>query len=577
MKTTNRSTRLAWTLALGSWTCGSLLAACGDGSSDPDNDGSGGLHSTTDGGDGNGDGDGDGDGDTGTGGNSSSGGGEGGDGGAGDDTSNEEGTGGTPTGGTGGTQNTPEIHVSTIEELTDQSSENYHDNEHGLITGGRLKQWIDDWEGTKPDAIEGRLIILQITGSTPFTHITPKEEDGVYSYLAASTLFNKPRDNGVSRFEQDIPAGADADALLKKYGLDPRKDLIVLTFEQQGDTQNSVVHSIGRAWVFFKYWGVQNEHIAILNGSVNWNANNHGVALSIVAGHEASVPPENGKVTVRDLEVDNTIVSVSLEEIIELLEERHEEGASYDDGVRIVDARGGAEAYGLKKATSTGRTNCASYTGTAPNAKCSTPFEGRIKGAQSVPWTQFVDNAANGFRFKPYADVKAIFDAQSGWDDAAGSTIQYCRTNQRSTVTGIVASVILGYPTRLYETSFIEWGHLSAGPPDEVLGGAGNVASYPNKQLVAENFPLRTDLDWLTEHAELHPNDVAAYTPGGTLGTLTQPVTWVDGPNYNDEADISPPIAGVWPLLNPTATTSRLSIDTDRAYLRNISIDELED
>jgi hypothetical protein len=33
----------------------------------------------------------------------------------------------------------------------------------------------------------------------------------------------------------------------------------------------------------------------------------------------------------------------------------------------------------------------------------------------------------------------------------------------------------------------------------------------------------------------------------------------------------------VWPLLNPEATTSRLSIDTDRAYLRNVSIDELED
>lgn len=571
MKTiSNRPSRLALTLALSTWACGSFLASCTDDGSDPSGDGDGGENSN-----------GDGDGDQPSGGSPSSSGGDGGDsGGEGGGTSSEDGSGGDESG-SGGSEHTEEIYVSTIEDLTDQSSENYHDNDHGLITGGKLKQWIDDWEGTKPDGIEGRLIILQVrpSGATPFAHITPKEDEGVYSYLVAGSVFNKARDNGISRFEQDIPDGAAVDKWLKEYAVDPRKDLLVLTFEQQGDTQNSVVQTVGRTWIYFKYWGVQNEHIAILNGSVNWNSTNHGLPLSTAASHESSDPPNNGTVSVRDLGVDNTVLSISLEEVIDLLAERNEAGSSYDDGVRIVDARGGAEAYGLKKSTSTGRTNCTSYTGTAPNAKCSTPFEGRIKGAQSVPWPQFIDNAANGFRFKPYADLKAIFDAQSGWDDDSESTIQYCRTNQRSTVTGIVANVILGYPTRFYETSFIEWGHLSAGPEDEVLGGASNVETYPNKQLLSSDSPFRTDLDWLTEHAELHPDDLGAYTPGGNLNeaALTHPVTWIAGPNYNDEANISPPIPGVWPLFNPDATTSRLAIDTDRAYLRNVSIDELED
>ena len=81
--------------------------------------------------------------------------------------------------------------------------------------------------------------------------------------------------------------------------------------------------------------------------------------------------------------------------------------------VSIVDARGGAEALGLRKATSTGKTDCLSYTGSGTNTRCSPPFEGRLKGANSVPWAQFLDSAANGFQFFSKATVKATFDAQA--------------------------------------------------------------------------------------------------------------------------------------------------------------------
>lgn len=475
-------------------------------------------------------------------------------------------TGGSESGTGGASVELPELHVSTLEELTDKSAPDYGDNEHGVISGGRLKNWIADWEEKRPSAIEGRLVILQIAPSSVTTavHLTPHEEDGVFTYLVSADDFNVKRSNGVSSFETDIPDGVAADAWLRKYAIDPRRDLIVLTFEQQAGTQNSIIHSIGRAWVFLKYWGVPKEHIAILNGSLNWNATNYELETSLVGEQELSEAPNNGEVTVRHLGFDNTASTISLEEIIAILKEQ--DGAPPRDEVRIVDARGGAEALGLKKATSTGRNLCSSYTGTAPNAKCSTPFEGRIKGAKSVPWTQFIDTAVNGFRFLPYTTVKGIFDTQSGWDQDAEFTIQYCRTNQRSTVTGIVASVILGYPTRLYETSFIEWGHISAGP-----------AESPNKNLVAPGFAFRTDLDSLTEHAVLADADAGAYTPGGSLGALTEPVTWVAGPNYNLEADVNPPVEGEWPLLDANATTTRLTIDTDRAYLRGIPLEELEE
>lgn len=460
----------------------------------------------------------------------------------------------------------PPIHVASLQELTDQSASDYADNEHGLIDGTRLQQWHTNWQVQRPAAIDGRLIILQVvpSGVTTEVHVSANEAAGIYSYLVPSSEFNSPRSSGLSSFESDIPSGEAADAWLAKYAIDPRSDFILLTFEDQASTTNSVVQSVGRAWVFLKYWGVATDHIGILNGSVDWNGTNAGVALSLAVDEDYSVPPLDGTVTVRDLGVDATTLSISLEEIIAILHQ--EPGAPDVDNVRIVDARGGAEALGLKKATSTGRTDCASYTGSSPNAKCSTPFEGRIKGAHSVPWTQFLDSKANGFRFLPRDTIKTTFDEQAAWDVDAEWSIQYCRTNQRSTVTGIVANVILGYPTRFYETSFIEWGHSSTTPG-----------------IVAADFPFRTDLPSLTEHAELHPDDLGAYTPGGTLAALTQPVTWVAGPNYNDADDVSPPSvqpwpvnASGWPKLDPTATTTRLAIDTDRAYLRGVSVEDLD-
>lgn len=523
-------------------------------------------------------------------------------------------TGGTSSGATGGGDSLgggggdesddddviPQLHVSTIEELTDKSSPDYGDNEHGVISGGRLKRWINDWENERPAGIEGRLVIIQVVPSNVTTslHLAANEAEGVFVHLINSNEFNTARNNGLSGFETDIPDGAAADNWLKKWNIDPRKDLIVLTFEQQANTTNAIVQSVGRAWVFLKYWGIATDHLAILNGSIDWNATNHGIATAPAAQQKFSKPTNNGQTTVRHLGRDNTALSISLEEILAILSE--DEGAAPLEGVRIVDARGGAEAYGLDRATSTGRTDCANWdvlgndltSGTAADItaskadnKCSTPFEGRIKGAKSVPWTQFIDTAPNGFRFLPYTTVKSTFDSQSGWNASADLTVQYCRTNQRSTVTAIVANVILGYPTRLYETSFIEWGHASAGPGADGVGGAP--AEDDPRALVGSEFAFRTDLAEFTEHAELTAAGALKYPIAGRpitgAGTLieTTDFTWVAGPNYNEIGDVSP-LAGTWPAsgwpsINPEATTTRLSIDTDRAYLRDIPLEELDD
>ena len=502
---------------------------------------------------------------------------------AGGSATGDGGTGGSPVSGPGGQGGeggvaAPEVEVAELAELAVKSADSYDDNAYGIISGTTLAGYHKDWEANRPAGVTGKLVILQVLASGQAAQvIVSNEKDGVYSYVLPTAKVAQARSNGLSNFETDIPDGPTADALLKLYGIDPTKDFVVLTFEAPPGTASSVVQSVGRAWVFFNYWGWPKERLAILNGSINVNGtlgsnDPQKVQIAATAQQKFSLPKDNGTKSFKDLYRDQTVVSVSAEEIIAVLEEP--ENGALRSKVRIVDARGGAEALGLKKATNTGRTTCASYDSTTPgnplNKKCSTPFEGRIRGANSVPWTGFLQDLTNGYRFLSPADAKALFDAQSGWVDGTHEfTIQYCRTNQRSTVTGMVANLILGYPTRLYETSFIEWGHLSAGPADVVAGDV--TETFPNKSLLPEASPFRTDLAAYTEHAVLNAADSAAYVPGGTLGVLTQPVTWVAGPNYNDEADVNPPstaVGDLWPKLNAAGTTTRASIEADRAYLR---------
>lgn len=581
---------------------GASLIACEDGNGSNDVGGEGGTDGSTGG--------------RSSGGKSGSGGSSGGSDGSGGDATDTGGlgglggfggdgsggsSGGTSGGSGGGSGGIPTIVAKDPSELTDESHYYYTENDHGVVAGSKLKDWLEDWENNKPAGITGDLVIIQIvpTSVTSFNNIRPNESKGIRSYLVGVGNFNVARDDGFSWWETDIPNGIDADNVLKKYRIDPRKDLILLTFEQfttlaSGNTTNAIVQDVGRAWVFFKYWGVSAEHLAILNGSINWNSTTFGFPLGLSGSHQYSDPPNDGTVSVRHLGTDNTGLVIPLEELVELLEDRNTSPG--EDGVRIVDARGGAEALGLRYATNTNNTTCLTADpdgsgGAAPiaNSKCSTPFEGRIKGAKSVPWTQFIDTGANGFAFLPKTTIKQIFDSQSGWDANAELTIHYCRTNQRSTVTSIVANTILGYPTRFYETSFIQWGFASAGPQagDDFEGGGdyveGILTEFPNKAAVAPEFPWRTDLPYLTEHAVLHPDDAAAYTPGGNSNGLTSAVisrlTWWDGPNWNLEADVAPPAnlgqsgfgSNRWPRINPTTTTTRKALDADQDYLEGLN------
>lgn len=143
-------------------------------------------------------------------------------------------------------------------------------------------------------------------------------------------------------------------------------------------------------------------------------------------------------------------------------------------------------------------------------------FEGRIKGAKEVRWTDLLDTE---FRFKSKADLKAYY-AGKGYQEGQ-TAIQLCRTNNRSQVTGFSYIAILGYPSTYYDGSWIEWGSLTGGGP---------AAKLP------ADSPFRTDLPELSE--------VITY-------------------NIASDVDVTLPTN-----LNTFATTSRKIVEEDKAYKR---------
>jgi hypothetical protein len=55
--------------------------------------------------------------------------------------------------------------------------------------------------------------------------------------------------------------------------------------------------------------------------------------------------------------------------------------------------------------------------------------------------------------------------------------------------------------------------------------------------------------------------------PGLPLAAGVVPARWVAGPNYNDDADLTP-VSAAWPPVHQDPETTELSVEIDRAYLR---------
>jgi len=89
------------------------------------------------------------------------------------------------------------------------------------------------------------------------------------------------------------------------------------------------------------------------------------------------------------------------------------------------------------------------------------PQEGTVRGghiptARSVPWARA---AAEDGRFKPRADLAAIYQDELGFDTTT-PTVVYCRIGERSAHSWFVLTYLLGFENvRNYDGSWTEWGN----------------------------------------------------------------------------------------------------------------------
>ncbi|OJZ18308.1 MAG: hypothetical protein BGP21_03850 [Thiobacillus sp. 65-29] len=416
--------------------------------------------------------------------------------------------------GGGGGENTTalvkQIPVSTPAQIAQESAADYNDNVNGLITAATLKRWKDDWLNQRPAGITGKLVILQVSAgptsadnsayAANTAYIKPNGVN-VFTYLSPSSDWIQTRSNGVIETPSMVPDGASMDALLKKFNIDPKNDMIVAAMGT-GSTSNAM--NQGRIWYALRYWGVDKKNLAILNGGNSWLTAGTQTFPATLTGTDfqaaASVPPNNGHASVKDLLVDNTQLQATLGDMLAILPSS--DTNVLNDGVFIWDARS-RDQYSAAQTDNAGNfpaLACAPGGSTAICTQNSGSRQGHPFGALQLDYTNMLV-AAEGFRYKDKAALQSYLDGNvSGAGFIAGDyqsvgvgnayqpndvVYTYCETTFRAMITGVVSGVILGKPTRFYDGAMVEWNSLT--PGSVRLDSTGNA-------ILPENSPWRTDL-----------------------------------------------------------------------------------
>lgn len=392
------------------------------------------------------------------------------------------------------------IVVNSPAQIAQESADNYDDNENGLITGATLKRWKDDWLNERPAGITGKLVILQVTEGPGGSEYILPDDKNVFTYLSDGNEWIETRSNGVIYTRSMVPSGTTMDAQLTKYNIDPHKDMIVVAMGT-GGTGNAMRQ--GRVWYALRYWGVEAEHLAILNGGNGW-LNGNGMAGADFT-NTASTPPESGTVSVKTLASDNTQLQATVQDMLAVLPDS--DTNVLNDGVFIWDARG-MNQYSAGEDDGTG-TPVVPFTNTFQN---NGSRQGHPWGALQLNFTNFLDSA-QGYRYKDKAELEAYLngdttDSGEAFVDATyqpvgvgnayqdGDTVYtYCETTFRAMITGVASAVILGKPTRFYDGAMVEWSSLSY-----LLDWSGNY-------ILPIDSPWRTDVvSFYQAHPD--PNEV---------------------------------------------------------------------
>lgn len=407
-------------------------------------------------------------------------------------------------------------------QIAQESADDYNENVNGLITGQTLSRWIDDWKNNRPDGIDGRLIILQVTkGPEGKEYITPKPMEGVLSYRIDTSRLTQVRSNGVIETVQMVPDGSQMDGFLKDHNIDPRNDMIVCAMASGNfpATMNQ-----GRCWYMFRYWGASKNNLAVLNGSAASPEVMDASYLGSVATCDAvestgACLPKNGRVSVRDLPEDNISLQATIEDVIEVAEGRAD--------AFVWDARSRNEYSAVTGVTDRYRgidfRNAASMQG-HPNTAVVLPYANlltsdgtfRYKDKDTL-WAYMNGAEIDGATFERL-EAGSLVPLGLGNAYQPGQTvITYCETTFRAMITGFASLAILGLPNQFYDGAMVEWNSLSGGVQDKY-------GSF----ILPANSPWRTDLPQRSSFEYNTSADIASRDIQDPYASRTNAVTVAD-------------------------------------------------
>jgi 3-mercaptopyruvate sulfurtransferase SseA len=390
------------------------------------------------------------------------------------------------------------VKVYSPHEISMKSNCDYADNEHGVITTKRLKSWIENWQKNRPKGVKGRLIILQ-AGKISFENnasYLPHNDKDVLVYAIPGGGACDPsytRFDGISQTPGATLTGEDIDKNINAFQIDPQKDFVVLAVAK-GST---AVREITRTWWSMIYWGWDMKRIAFLNGSLEYNFFDNKEYL---VANPSPMPRMEHTYKMSSLKTDRTSLHIYMDEMKKI--------ASMDSkkGFFIADARGTGEYSGEKRSKTASK-----VCGVNHDKQCYTAFRGHIRGAVDFPYTDLlvmddakedingdgkIDKYDASYKFKNYYEMKKIFK-EKGYN-GCDTIITYCRTGRKSTILTLAATTILGYPVRMYDGSWIQWGmmaHTQDTNGDTILPASSHVRTDIDKYSVVVGYNNPIDVE----------------------------------------------------------------------------------
>jgi 3-mercaptopyruvate sulfurtransferase SseA len=335
---------------------------------------------------------------------------------------------------------TPIILVTTLFLFIACGGGGYSDPDTGLevvISPQTLNRWLTDGYGTDA-AGYNKMVVLDVNTENDF--IAKGHVPGAY-LLDTGKYLSSTRSDGVASTISQVATRTQMEELIQRTGIDGNT-VVVIT--------GSNMMTIGRAYFNFRYWGFPRNRLRVLSGTT---ASYAAAGYELSATHPAGIAPSTYSVC--ELE-QNTHLRASFAEMMQI-------AADDDDTTIVIDSRSADEYNGVAGKTA----------GTPANPGTMVAFEGHIRTAAHLEFSEFLENNA----LKSKDEIIDILAARNV--SSADTTYSYCRTSWRAAVHFLATDALLGWPAKIYDGAWIEWGQM---------------AGQANAGALSDASPWRTDL-----------------------------------------------------------------------------------